>query len=450
MPMVTTQRADMSFCPGCSHGIVLEQIGAALERMGLQPDQVCLVSDIGCIGIADRYFSCHTFHGLHGRSLTYAEGIKRVRPDLMVIVLIGDGGCGIGTAHLVHSARRGVGIKVLVCNNFNFGMTGGQHSPTTPPHGCTPTTPDGVVDSPFDVCQTVMVNGASHVARCSAHDRACGEVIEAALRSPGFALLDLWELCVAYYVPTNKLSPPALVELSERLGLPFGLLRSIPRTAETEPCRTVERDAAAASEASERGRSLAWRGRTEICVAGSAGQRVRSAVGVIGEILVAGGVFTAQHDDFPITVRKGHSISNLIVSDAPIRYTGMDAPDVVVVLSEDGLRRLSGVSALKPSALVVAERSLVLPPVSAEVRRFDLRAIGKVADKASAALVIVTAALVHGEWIEPHTLLAAAEQCLSGRYAQENLRAIEAGCRLQLSIDATSPVTVLTKGESNP
>ncbi|MEK7839045.1 MAG: thiamine pyrophosphate-dependent enzyme, partial [candidate division NC10 bacterium] len=402
----------------------------------------------------------------------------------------------IGTAHLVHSARRGVGIKVLVCNNFNFGMTGGQHSPTTPPHGCTPTTPDGVVDSPFDVCQTVMVNGASHVARCSAHDRACGEVIEAALRSPGFALLDLWELCVAYYVPTNKLSPPALVELSERLGLPFGLLRSIPRpaaerrgtqqaelcprrssagteeaplkgdgrgstltptvplegrrTAETEPCPTVERDAVAASEASERGRSLAWRGRTEICVAGSAGQRVRSAVGVIGEILVAGGVFTAQHDDFPITVRKGHSISNLIVSDAPIRYTGMDAPDVVVVLSEDGLRRLSGVSALKPSCLVVAERSLALPPVSAEVRRFDLRAIGKVADKASAALVIVTAALVHGEWIEPHTLLAAAEQCLSGRYAQENLRAIEAGCRLQLSIDATSPVTVLTKGESNP
>lgn len=456
MTMVTTQRADMSFCPGCSHGIVLEQIGAALERMGLQPEQVCLVSDIGCIGIADRYFSCHTFHGLHGRSLTYAEGIKRVRPDLMVIVLIGDGGCGIGTAHLVHSARRGVGIKVLVCNNFNFGMTGGQHSPTTPPHGCTATTPGGVVDPPFDVCQTVMVNGASHVARCSAHDRACGEVIEAALRSPGFALLDLWELCVAYYVPTNKLSPPALVEQSERLGLPFGLLRSIPRsvaehrsTPQAEPRPTVERDSAAASEAlalspegSERGKSLAWRGRTEICVAGSAGQRVRSAVGVIGEILVAGGVFTAQHDDFPITVRKGHSISNLVVSDAPIRYTGMDAPDVVVLLSEDGLRRLSGVSALKPNCLVVAECSLVLPPVSAEVRRFDLRAIGKVADKASAALVIVTAALVHGEWIEPHALLAAAEQCVSGRYAQENLRAIEAGCRLQLSVDASSPLTV--------
>jgi pyruvate/2-oxoacid:ferredoxin oxidoreductase beta subunit len=140
MPMVTASRNDMGFCPGCSHGIVLEQLGAALERMGLEPHQVCVVSDIGCIGIADRYFSCHTFHGLHGRSLTYAEGIKRVRPDLMVIVLIGDGGCGIGTAHLVHSARRGVGIKVLVCNNFNFGMTGGQHSPTTPPRGYTTTT----------------------------------------------------------------------------------------------------------------------------------------------------------------------------------------------------------------------------------------------------------------------------------------------------------------------
>ena len=455
MPMVTASRNDMGFCPGCSHGIVLEQLGAALERMGLEPHQVCVVSDIGCIGIADRYFSCHTFHGLHGRSLTYAEGIKRVRPDLMVIVLIGDGGCGIGTAHLVHAARRGVGIKVLVCNNFNFGMTGGQHSPTTPPRGCTTTTPDGAVDRPFDVCQTVMVNGASHVARCSAHDRACGEVIEAALRAPGFALVDLWELCVAYYVPANKLSPPALLEMSERLGLPFGVLRSMPGTTEGErhasrrAASTHEDDAEAASERPAPCQALPWRGRTEICVAGSAGQRVRSAVGVIGEIVVGRGLYAAQQDDFPITVRKGHSISNLIVSEAPIRYNGMDHPDVVVVLSADGLQRLSGVTDLKPTCLLAAESSLALPPTSADVRRFDLRAIGKTVDKASAALVIVTAALIEGGWIEPDTLLAAAKVCLSGRYAQENLRAIEAGCRAQLPIAGTSPVPSLTKGGNN-
>jgi 2-oxoglutarate ferredoxin oxidoreductase subunit beta len=74
--------------------MVLEQLGRALDKLGTPSQGVVIVSDIGCIGTADRYFNCHTFHGLHGRSITYAEGIKRVRPDLLVIVLIGDGGCG--------------------------------------------------------------------------------------------------------------------------------------------------------------------------------------------------------------------------------------------------------------------------------------------------------------------------------------------------------------------
>jgi len=221
------------------------------------------------------------------------------------------------------------------------------------------------------------------------------------------------------------------------------------RPASRRAASTLEDDAEGASERPAPCQALPWRGRTEICVAGSAGQRVRSAVGVIGEIVVGRGLHAAQQDDFPITVRKGHSISNLIVSETPIRYNGMDHPDVVVVLSADGLQRLSGVADLKPTCLLAAESSLALPPTSADVRRFDLRAIGKTVDKASAALVIVTAALIEGGWIEPDALLAAAKVCLSGRYAQENLRAIEAGCRVQLPIAGKPLAPSLTKEGNN-
>lgn len=443
MSLVTVPRNDMSFCPGCSHGVVLENLAKAAARVGLTPETTCLVTDIGCIGISDRYFSCHTFHGLHGRSLTYAEGIKRVRPDLTVIVLIGDGGCGIGTAHLVHAARRGVGIKVLVCNNFNFGMTGGQHSPTTPECGCTTTTPDGVRDRPFDVCGTVMANGAAHVARCSALDADCVDHLERALRSPGFALVDLWELCVAYYVPANQLKPQGLVELAERCGLPFGVLQEaravspgapepVMATAVPPRSRSAPRPAAAGT------RRLAWPARSEICVAGSAGQRIRSALGVIGDVLVAGGVHAAQQDDFPITVRKGHSISKLIVSDRPIRYIAADQPSILVLISHDGLSRMGSLQRMSADSLVVAEGSLELPELAAEVRRFDLRAVEKSVGKPSAALAVLSAALIEDGCIGAESLVELAESHLTGAYAADNVRAIRLGCAMNMAPDRTT------------
>ena len=223
MSLLTALKSQMCYCPGCSHSPILERLADALQANNLSPDKVCIVTDIGCIGTADRYFSCHTFHGLHGRSITYAEGIKRARPDLTVIVLIGDGGCGIGTAHLVHAARRNADITVVVANNFNFGMTGGQQSPTTPDDAFTLTTPADRSEEPFDICRTVAVSGAAYVARCSALEDRATDYLESAIATQGFALVDLWELCVAYFVPTNKLNPRKLTELSDRLQMPFGV-----------------------------------------------------------------------------------------------------------------------------------------------------------------------------------------------------------------------------------
>jgi Pyruvate/2-oxoacid:ferredoxin oxidoreductase gamma subunit len=456
MSMLTRPRDDMCYCPGCSHGLLLERLAAALENTGLPRERICIVSDIGCIGTADQYFQCHTFHGLHGRSFTYAEGIKRARPELTVVVLVGDGGCGIGTAHLVHTARRNVGIKVLVCNNFNFGMTGGQHSPTTPARGRTTTTPAGAAERPFDICRTAMAAGAAFVARGSAHNDAATGLIEAALQRPGFALIDLWELCVAYYVPTNKLTPPGLVELSKRLDMPFGILQDRGAGAEDADEMAISATMLATLD-DERGRAdapaaprLVWPARTEICIAGSAGQRIRSAAGVLGEIAVAGGLFAAQQDDFPITVRKGHSISNLIISGEPILYSGLDRPEVLIVLSDDGLRRLGRLDALPPTCRVFADDMLTLPPTPADVQRLSLSAFSHAAGKPAAALAVLAHALAATGHVAADELLATARSVLGGAYRDANLRALEFGLSFSRPSDAPAAAASSHLARSRP
>lgn len=424
MSLLTARREEMSFCPGCSHGRVLELIAAAVARLGVPPQRVCVVSDIGCIGMSDRYFECHTFHGLHGRSVTYAEGLKRVRPELLVIVLIGDGGCGIGTGHLVHAARRGADVKVIVCNNFNFGMTGGQHSPTTPPGGRTPTTPGGACEVAFDVCGTVAANGASYAARCSAYDPDCGERIEEALRAPGFAVVDVWELCAAYYVGANRLTPARLAELSDSTGLRFGVTRgaAVPGPAADAP--PLDEPRGPTPERAGRAVQLDWRVvPVGLRVAGSAGQRIRSAVGVLGETLVAGGLYAAQYDDFPISVRKGHSVSDLLVSDRPIRYAAVYEPDLVLVLSADGQKRAGDVSAVRR---VWVEEALA-GGFPAGAVRFRFGELERVAGKGGGALAALTAAVVRAGWVGATGLREAARSALTGKYAEANRAAISAG-----------------------
>jgi len=440
MTMMTATRQDMMYCPGCSHAAVLEQLGAGLDRLGLPPERVCLVSDIGCIGTADRYFACHTFHGLHGRSITYAEGIKRRCPDLMVVVLIGDGGCGIGTAHLVHAARRGVGIKVFVCNNFNFGMTGGQHSPTTFPEGLTSTTPSGAADSALDVCQLAIASKGSFVARCGALERDFATYLDATLKAPGFGLLDIWELCPAYYMSQNKLTPQSLAELSQKMGMPFGILRNEPPPSVATGPRAEQAPTSRAADSAPPSRpatpvpTVDWPDRTEIAMAGSAGERIRSAAGVVGEMFVAAGLYVGQADDYPISVRKGYSLSNLIIARQPIRCTGLGVPDLVIIQSEDGLQRLGNLAELSASTLLIADDRLNLPSTPARVRRVSLKPLSQQVKRENVALALLAHGLVQCGWITAEKLRAVADAAVKGRFRDVSLRAIEAGVALDSAV----------------
>ncbi len=341
-PELRNERA-YPFCPGCGHGPILDHLSAAMAKNGLNPTDVVIVSDIGCSGLSDQYFNANAFHGLHGRSITYASGIKLARPELEVVVIMGDGGTGIGGAHLLSAARRNIGITVIIMNNFNFGMTGGQHSTTTPTGATTSTTPLGNLEQPLDICATVGVNGANFAYRGTSFDRDLADRIAEAMRRPGFALLDIWELCTAYYVPKNRLSKSGLNETLDNLGFANGLLyendhpefshayeefsAEMRKTART---RTTRLESAFATTLSSR---------FDLVVAGSAGAKVRSAVATMAKAGLVSGLHVAQSDDYPITVQTGHSVSDLILSPQPIHFAAVETPQALLILSQDGLAK---------------------------------------------------------------------------------------------------------------
>ncbi|MBI2368849.1 MAG: 2-oxoacid:acceptor oxidoreductase family protein [Deltaproteobacteria bacterium] len=374
------QDRSLPFCPGCGHGRIVTALDGALERLGRDPRRVVIVSDIGCVGLCDQYFSTHGFHGLHGRSVTYAAGLRLADPELTVIVLIGDGGCGIGGTHLVNAARRNVGITVLVFNNFNFGMTGGEHSVTTPAGALTTTTLAGNIERPLDICGLVMAGGVGWVGRSTIYDQQLGELIAEAIAFDGFALLDIWDLCTAYYGRVNRLGPKAMAEMAATLGFSMGVLQKVPgeewldayrRRAAAGPPAARIRDLTPEFLPGPAGRSR----RLEIVLAGSAGQKVRSAATALGTAAILSGLHATQKDDYPITVMTGHSVSEVIVSQEEVGFTGIVAPDAAVILSPEGqVRTAARVQRMRPGGLVLIDDQLPRPETPARVLSLPLRA----------------------------------------------------------------------------
>ena len=416
------------FCPGCGHHAILDQLGAALLSLEVDPARVVLVSDIGCSGLSDQYFSTSAFHGLHGRSLTYATGIKLARPDLRVIVVMGDGGTGIGGAHLLNAARRNIGLTVLVFNNFNFGMTGGQHSTTTPPGAITSTTPGGNLERPLDICATVAANGAGYVWRGTSFDNDLAVRIAEAGRSECFALLDIWELCTAYYVPKNKASKKTLGTILEQLGLKSGLLQRAEypeyAAAYREASRPLQGAPLPAPQPIEP-RFTSTLGETfRLVVAGSAGGKVRSAARLVGEAALLSGLWAAQRDDYPITVQTGHSIAELVLSPSEIHYSGIARPDALIVLSRDGLSKVGAALA----SMLTGDRVFTLPDLvepamtRAQITVIDPKAAPSKLAPGRVSLYCVAKALQSLGTISIEALEAAASR--SAEYGEKNLATI--------------------------
>ena len=194
------------WCPGCGHGILMRDVAQAVKNLGINQEKICLVSGIGCASRSPGYMDFQTMHTTHGRAIAFATGVKMARPDLEVIVIAGDGDCAaIGGNHLIHAARRNIGITVVVFNNNIYGMTGGQYSPTTPTGDFGTTAPYGNIDRPFDIAALAAAAGASYVAKGSAYHAAqTTKFIQDGIAHKGFSLIDCAGVCATYYGRKNK------------------------------------------------------------------------------------------------------------------------------------------------------------------------------------------------------------------------------------------------------
>jgi 2-oxoglutarate ferredoxin oxidoreductase subunit beta len=188
------------WCPGCGHYGVLAALETALAVHGRPPHEVVLVSGIGCSSRLPAYTACYGFHGLHGRALPIATGVKVARPDLEVIAIGGDGdGYSIGGNHFMHACRRNVDMLYVVMDNRVYGMTKGQPSPTTEPDWDSDIAPGGVGLRPLNPLAVAIAAGANFVARgFASHTDALVDLILQGIRWPGFALVEVLSPCVTF------------------------------------------------------------------------------------------------------------------------------------------------------------------------------------------------------------------------------------------------------------
>lgn len=201
-----TQNLAHIWCPGCGNGIVTRAIVKAIDALGLEKDNVCIVSGIGCSSRAPGYLDFNTLHTTHGRALAFATGVKFANPKLTVIVITGDGdSSAIGGNHLIHACRRNIDITTIVFNNNTYGMTGGQFSPTTPTGDKGTTAPYGSIDPNFDLCNLAQAAGASYVARGTIYSaNALEKNIQEAIKNKGFSFVEAMSTCPTYYGRKNK------------------------------------------------------------------------------------------------------------------------------------------------------------------------------------------------------------------------------------------------------
>ncbi|MFZ0962808.1 MAG: thiamine pyrophosphate-dependent enzyme [Terriglobia bacterium] len=431
--------AKLPYCRGCGHSLVVRQLSSALEQLALPPRSVVLTTDIGCVGLADSLFPyLHTVHTTHGRSTAFATGMALAdavldSQGLKPIVMIGDGGAMIGLLHLVHAAQLNVDVTILLHNNFLFGMTGGQHSALSPLNWVSATTPDGNRTPPLDLLALLRTAHATFLARELATSQKLAGAIAKAINSPGFSVVEIVELCTAYGTRWNKASGASLEDIVRRQGYALG-------EVETEKERPTFRELYRREMESPRPKRAKpaaprintpakLRGEVRLVIAGTAGERVQTAAKLLCRAALAAGLYSTQKNDNPVTQGSGFSLAEICLSPKPIEYTGMESPDVVLVVSEDGWKELEAngtVAASRDETLVLLDSQIDAIPPRGRVTRLALR---REANPKRAALAAMAA------WLEKNPLLPveAWEAALASEPAErraESAAALDIGRRL--------------------
>jgi len=203
-----TDKMPTLWCWGCGDGVILKAFIRAVDKLGWKKDDICVVSGIGCSGRFSSYVDMNTIHTTHGRTIAYATGVKLANPDKHVVCVAGDGDAlAIGGNHTIHGCRRNIDITLILIQNFIYGLTNSQTSPTTPRGFWTVSQKVGNIDPTFDGCKLAEAAGASFVAREKVSEpRKLEKVIQKALAHKGFSYVEALSNCHINLGRKNKMA----------------------------------------------------------------------------------------------------------------------------------------------------------------------------------------------------------------------------------------------------
>jgi 2-oxoglutarate/2-oxoacid ferredoxin oxidoreductase subunit beta len=188
------------WCPGCGDYGVLRSVQEAAGKCGVKPENLMIVSGIGCSSNLPGFIHAYGIHSLHGRAVPVATGAHLANTDMKVVITGGDGdGYGIGVGHLLHAMRRNLDVTYVVMDNQIYGLTTGQASPTTSKGQVTKSTPAGNIEMPINPLALAITSGATYIARgFSGEAKLLTDLIAGGIAHKGFALIDVFSPCVTY------------------------------------------------------------------------------------------------------------------------------------------------------------------------------------------------------------------------------------------------------------
>jgi len=377
------------FCPGCGHGISINALNKALQELNYGPNDVIVVSDIGCSGLIDPLFATHTIHGLHGRSPALALGVAMgvaQKQNKKVIAFIGDGGATIGLQHILEAARRNVDMTLIVLNNLLYGMTGGQIS------GLSTQKFKEIIDfekdiPPFDLIQLTHASGARFAVRVNAPNKI-KDTLKKAIETEGFSIVEAASLCPSYGMKRMN----ELIEVVEEENI-LEHQRPATKIKDAETGSLID-----ATPRIEPKYQANLDKRQGILIAGSAGGGAQSVARFLAMAGIYAGLEATMKGEYPITVGTGFSVAEVIFDNKPINYTGLETPDYFIIVTPEGLNKVK--SKLNPDSKIYIDEKLVTDELKEAYPNLIAVPFSKMANRKSTALA-ATAYVLNKENILP-------------------------------------------------
>ncbi len=368
------------FCAGCGHGIVTQAFLRAMKSMGWDKDNVIAVSGIGCSARIPSYPDVNGIQCTHGRALAFATGMKMASPEKDVVLFLGDGDCSaIGGNHFLHSCRRNIDMTVLVLNNYIYGMTGGQTSPTTPTSSITKTSPYGNIENDMDICSLAEAAGATFVARSTAyHALQLPGLMVKAFKNKGLSVLEIMCPCPTGYGSRNNIKSMAenydflknasisrqeYAKLSDKdkVGkIETGIFKQADKPEYIEQyqalCRRVKGDISRDVLALEKNSGQPVE-RFECQFAGSGGQGLILGGIILAEAMIRQGKYAVHTQSYGPAARGGSSKSEVIISDRDINFPEVTRPDLFVAMTQEAYDKYH--TGVTPGCIVLTDSTYV-------------------------------------------------------------------------------------------